>query len=292
MTTTVSNAVKCLVKTIDGEAICYPDDFAKPAAHRGIIITPAVATIMLEAADGNFRNRRQDAGRMAAYANDMKEGRWRLNGETIIFDRAGVLINGYTRVTAAYVHDATFVTAAQCGVDRDAYNTIDTGRSKSMADMLSIGGEDRAHTIAAALPWVKRFSTRNMGLKVNVTEWPYYQREEFLQQHPDLRNSIKPTQIARQKRLAPPGVIVASHYILAHDYRAGADEFMRLLGDGVGYGARSPIHALRERLLNDDQLTPADRFTLILSTWNKWRAGETCKRVQVPSELPIILGWK
>lgn len=61
-------------------------------------ITPVIAKKYLEANSDNPRRINQNV--VAAYAQDMKAGKWFMNGEPIVFDEEGRLRNGQHRLTA------------------------------------------------------------------------------------------------------------------------------------------------------------------------------------------------
>jgi hypothetical protein len=70
-------------------------------------ITPEQAAIWLTR---NRRNRPIRRTRVARYADAMRRGHWRVNGEAVIFDSEGNLLNGQHRL-ADYPDVADFVPA-------------------------------------------------------------------------------------------------------------------------------------------------------------------------------------
>lgn len=62
------------------------------------LITPEAAQKYLSRNTHNYRPVRQHV--VAAYADDMKSGKWERNGEAIVFDRDGVLKDGQHRLMA------------------------------------------------------------------------------------------------------------------------------------------------------------------------------------------------
>ena len=60
-------------------------------------VSPEMATKWLEK---NIVNRRIRDYKVNAYARDMKNGDWRLNGEAIVFNKSGQLVDGQHRLNA------------------------------------------------------------------------------------------------------------------------------------------------------------------------------------------------
>lgn len=99
-------------------------------------ITPAVAQAMLETF--NTRNRNLTDSTVEAYARDMASGRWKYNGEAIKFSNQGTLTNGQHRLKACVVSGVNLVTDVLTGMDADSVLTEDTGKSRSVSDVIGI----------------------------------------------------------------------------------------------------------------------------------------------------------
>lgn len=117
-------------------------------------ITPDMAAELLQR---NVRNRSVSRETVEAYARDMRNGSWVLNGESIKFNRLGELIDGQHRLHAiisAGVQATLFVIydlpdgALENGMT--VMDTVDRGRTRSVADQLRIQhGFKDSHVIAS-----------------------------------------------------------------------------------------------------------------------------------------------
>lgn len=65
------------------------------------------------------------------YAKQMKDGKWRLNGEPIIVDDQGCCVNGYHRLSACIEAGVPFRTLLVTGVPHETWTTVDTGKVRS-----------------------------------------------------------------------------------------------------------------------------------------------------------------
>jgi len=98
-------------------------------------ITPTVAESILATSNGN---RTWKTAKLNSYARDMTAGNWTTNGEPIIIDVHGVLIDGHHRLTACIKSGVPFETLVVWGAPVDAQKTIDMGASRTAADVLQL----------------------------------------------------------------------------------------------------------------------------------------------------------
>ena len=97
----------------------------------------------------NKGNRPMSLGLAKLYANEMLRGKWRLNGEPLVFDTAGHMVSGQHRckglVLACEALDKgedwpeaqTEITVVIVrGTDPDTADTVDTGKTRSHGDVL------------------------------------------------------------------------------------------------------------------------------------------------------------
>lgn len=110
-------------------------------------------------ADGAFHQRRILDTTVHRYAADMRAGKWALNGEAILFDEDGNLIDGQHRLWAVMkagipVHmmitTGVPVVSGQSG-DVKAMHTINTGRNRTFGMQLRIEGVAYATQISASI---------------------------------------------------------------------------------------------------------------------------------------------
>jgi len=111
-----------------------------------ITLTPATAKQYLE---NNKANRPMSQQTVNFYVNEMRAGRWKENGESIIIDKNCVIKNGQHRLKATVVADYTWQVPLITEVDPDVMQTIDTGKSRSLSDVLTLSGYSQAAALAA-----------------------------------------------------------------------------------------------------------------------------------------------
>jgi hypothetical protein len=272
-------------KTVMGQVLDMDALLKKSDVVYGLIVTPDLAEYFLEICGKEFNNRPINQDRVDAYGRDMKTSNWRHNGETIKFDTSGILVDGYTRLTAAFYHSADFVTDVRTGVDKDAVATIDTGRPRSLSNVLSMRNETTATALSQGANWLSTYQEGNIYRRKKLSR-SHQEMVDFIEKHQRLREAVEATKEVRNKRLAPPGVLVAAFYVCSANNHGKAVEFFHLLASGVGYTQTSPVRHLRDLLLQRGQrrLMPAETFALILHAYNKHAKNEQVKILRLPGD--------
>lgn len=114
-------------------------------------ITPEIARILRE-----YRgfNRKLKAGNLKAIKESMKKVDWKLNGEPIVFDEYGNIVNGNHRIEVAAECGLTFDTTVIVGVKEKDAEIYDMQAKRSVSDTLQFAykSNDRIYgTNATAL---------------------------------------------------------------------------------------------------------------------------------------------
>jgi hypothetical protein len=124
-------------------------------------VTPKLATQWLER---NTHNRRLDKNTVRKYVRDILNGDWMLNGETIIRSKSGVLQNGQHRLEAIKESGETvpLIVVTLATDDEMVLATIDTGKPRTNADVLSIQGVPNSSRVAAIGRWVSILDSGRM----------------------------------------------------------------------------------------------------------------------------------
>lgn len=112
------------------------------------VITPDMAKEYLTR---NIVNRKPNMGQVAYYARMMSEGKWMLNGESIVFDNKGNLADGQHRLMAIIQSNVAIQSVIVRNVDCESFSTIDQGKARSAKDSFSIKGIPNGTNISAGI---------------------------------------------------------------------------------------------------------------------------------------------
>lgn len=127
------------------------------------VITPAIAAAYLQ---HNTDNRPINQARVNFYADQMKKGLWKMNGEAICFDMHGNLGNGQHRLLAIVAAGVPVEMLVCRNVDDDSFKTYDSGMNRKASDVFALCDILNATNVAAC---VRKFYQMSVG----QTAWAF-----------------------------------------------------------------------------------------------------------------------
>jgi len=257
-------------------------------------VTPAQATEWLDTK--NAHNRPLSISTIERYTQEMKAGRWVHNGSSIVFGKSGNLLNGQHRLKACVAANKSFDTLIVWGIEDSAFDTIDDGNKRSLADVLAIKGEHNFRLLSTGVRflWVYatgQIETRDLRRGVIATK-PLL--EETLRKHPGLRQSTKYYSLLKSRpggMLIPSGMAIGLHYLFSLVNEQKADQFFSIVQSGIGLEEGHPILALRARLISgkvesSSNLTDPAIYFYVVTTWNAFAADQPLRRLAFIRDQP------
>jgi len=244
-------------------------------------ITPELAKDMLR---GNQRNRPLKDSYVRLLAQDMKDGKWALNGVPIIFN-GKLLIDGQHRLSACVKAERSFRTLVVNDVEADAFVTIDVGKKRTAADTLATKGEQNYSLTAAAAAIVYSYYNDGDGNKHRMANRSGNNRviADAMKTYPALRASVAHC-VGRRTKIIPISIMTACHYIFSRIDTVRADDFIERLYTGANVTAGTPMEELRNRLLDNclssRKLSRGYVASLVIKAWNAERTGRSIKRLR------------
>ena len=238
------------------------------------MIDPAKAQKLL---DGAAVNRPLSPKHVHKLVDTIVAGEWQLNGETIKINCADQMEDGQHRckaIVAAATGVETFVVR---GVAVGSGLTMDTGRRRSLSDLLALDGETNYVVLAGAVTWLKVF-LHGYPTKVRATpRLPEARR--LISEHPELRLSCTVAKRASRVLSVPMGT--AMHYLFSRKDPDLAAHFFEMLATGEGGKKNDMAFLLRETLVADRlsarKMNPYNLAWICVKAWNAARAGQTLK---------------
>lgn len=250
-------------------------------------ISPQEAALWLNTK--NSKNRPISENAVSKYAQEMKEGRWRLNGQGIIFNQSGQLANGQHRLLACVRSNTPFSSLVTYGVADDAFDTIDDCNSRSLADVLHIKGESSSLLLSAGVRFLWIYATgeieRRDLRKGKIATKPLL--EATLDKNPRIRGSVKFYAMLKKRPgglLIPAGMAIGLHYLFSLVDEKKADDFFAHLQSGLELTDDNPVYILRARLIAGQKeastkLTPPAVYYYTVVSWNAYANGTYLKRL-------------
>lgn len=251
-------------------------------------VTPELAQEYLRMSGGN---RNISKGVVDSYAKTMIDGKWLLNGEAIVFDNNGVLLNGHHRLHAIIKANTPIRTFVTRGVEPESFTTFDCGRHRTVGQLIGMQGIKHYNCVASALQVSYRLLHKlkvgdNNALsriwKTNTDMIEYFNQDREL--------FIEAGRFAQELRSKCP-VLEASiiggtfHYLVRHCHYS-EDTVKKFFEQINSYDtcAIQSLDILRKRLLqnknekNTRKLVRNVLYALIIKTWNSYVLGEDTER--------------
>lgn len=191
-------------------------------------VTPEKARAILDSCRN--RNRPISKKLVAKLAREMQDGKWMENGESIVFNDNGDLLDGQHRLSAICLSGVPCRMVVAKGVDHEAFRTIDRGKKRSPRDDLFILGYKNANNLASAcnyLGWYKEYADFPESDRIHRKVYiggDYVER--VLEENPGLPDSVNFIMNHRSSVYAQPvAVAIVIHYILGEHNGELRDEF-------------------------------------------------------------------
>lgn len=225
------------------------DEMAEKYSSVGVSImriTPDLAKAMLER---NRNNRPIGITHLNHLKGMFNGGEMLMNGETIIFGVDGSLLNGQHRLTACELTGVPFDAMVVCGIDLDAFKTMDVVKPRNAADTLRMSGIGSSHQVSSAVQALVSFVDNggvvmhgggSRGRKVTPTLC-----QRVLEAHPGLIASVRSMNHCRLYRTQHSFML---HYLFSIVDRRLGELFSQVLTSSDTDTGR-PFVRLRESLI-------------------------------------------
>lgn len=242
-----------------------------------VVITPEMALAFYK---HRAKNRYISKANLQRLMVDIRAGRWKVTGETIIFDNEDKLIDGQHRMLACIECNLPIRTYVVRGsIDHNATTGIDIGKGRTPGDLLSFRGHEDGNHLAATIRWIHRLKSDGMQFeRIRMT------RDElidFLAKNNDVILSAPFGRFVRQ--LIVPSLGSALHFTMALKDRELANQYFHELQQGTGEPG-SPSFVVRELLIKNKlhraQLPLHVVAAMIIKAWNLLRSGKTTKIIR------------
>lgn len=248
-----------------------------------VTVTPTMAAGYL----GTMRrNRSLTARRVARFAEDMKAGRWTVNGQGIIFDSDGRLIDGQHRLQAVIHADVDVTMLVTRGVPPKAWDTLDDMRARRSSDVLTAKGRRNPTLLAAVLRMIYQHELGVLGSGSREHTPTNKDIDGLDEEYPTAPDAVA---WAGGKPWTKTGPVAFLRFItLTQGNVDQAREFFDGLRDGAGLEPDTPCLVAREMLLTRRGAeTPIGEVALLarlIKAWNAFLAGARVKRLQWSAE--------
>lgn len=254
------------------------------------LITPEQAEEILKRSEGrNFRRLRDRSAEFIAV--EIREGRFLLNGESIILDREGRCIDGQHRLLGCVLAGKPIYSVVVRGIDHDLY--MDSGENRTAAQVLTKDGFLYATLVAAIAKYAITYERGVRSVLVANGKIDRGQIVAYARAHPELQDSCRVAEAAR--KLMMTSVPAWVHYEASRrGMRDVVEAFINAVATGEGLERTNPAFCLRARMLGNTGLSRISKFhvmALTMKAWNAWAGGDRIVTLKVYSgrETQVLL---
>lgn len=272
----------------------YALDMQAQIVTRIELVTPEVAQRWLQF---NTHNRNASLDRVRQFADDMLNGRWEFNAQTITFDREGRLIDGQHRLMAVVESGISVQMLVVTGLSPSSQMTIDIGAPRSAGQQLGLSGVANARNASSVAVCLLRLD-RHADKVWTQHEMPSKAEQigYVLARQDELGYAVAISQHAyKTTRINKTGY--AALCVVAHDAGFGSyfDDFHAGFASGTSLTQGDPRVALRNyavRLTRSSGRTGAwgqqQDVAVIFKAFNAYRLGREVKLLRFTrDELPM-----
>lgn len=243
-----------------------------------LFISPEMADKLLATTS---MNRAVSPARVLQFANSMRAGKWQLNGETIIVSETGRLLDGQHRLYGVIQFGAPVQMTIVSGVKDDVFETINTGRNRTVSDILGMEGYKCPQISAASAALIWRMY-HNLGIWDACDAWA---SARILERYPSIQKwADTVNNVSRRSPLPASSMLAAMCYFEdVANKPAAAERFFTKVTKGAELEDGSPHLTLRNRLISMRSaghiMNAGSCWALVARTISAIEAGEILPRL-------------
>ena len=247
-----------------------------------------VYTISPELADHivknlNRSNRKASSEKINEYVAAMEEKLWPVTGASLVFSKAGYLIDGQHRLLACIKSGKPLTTFVVFNIPDASFAMMDLGRKRSNRDMFYTSRVRNSSAACSATRWLMVHRDNPVSRSESYTNhqlYSFYSKNldlptfhEIVSLAMDIERATK--QLApsgRKRNYLPAGSTAAYLFMLVQVNKKQGLAFANQLLLGTGHG-RAYIKTVRERMdANGGRLHEILRNALLVQAWNAYRS--------------------
>ena len=237
-------------------------------------ITPAMAKAMLDESQNlGASNRRVSQQHVDLYAEEMRHGRWKLNGVAIKLDEQGAILDGQHRLQACVAAGIPFQTIVMSGVPRDTFDTLDCGRARTTSQVLQMADVKYNALIASIIRGVGELRTDGHTARKEKKMSNTAALAEYNAHSKAYDAAARISAVAVSESHAMTAKLAGSiYYYLTQDLKQSADKVEQFIQGITSFDTASNpvVDKLRKWNLANRTVRISDRTRLgyIILTWN------------------------
>lgn len=251
------------------------------------MLTPELAQQLL---DANKMNRRVRLDWVNHLAREMKDGLWKVNGDTIVIDTEGELANGQHRCHAVIAANYSFPVLIVRGIEPEARITIDDPWIRRFSDDLTMNGQGPNAVLKQVLLRRIILWNQDKGLagghsRISRT----LMSQEYPKHQQAMENAIAMAFAHHRTPLGDSRAAFVAWLLLANAPVEVVDHFFSILAIGSQeerdidvVRARDRILTIRQDPMAKGRQNSEQMIHIAIRAWNAWLTGKTAGTYALP----------
>jgi len=257
-----------------------------------VTMTPEWASQLLRQ---NTRNRQLSKQRVAACADLITSGKWKLTHQGVAIDSNNVLQDGQHRLHAIVKAGVPVQIMMSTGCDPSNFDVIDSGRKRTAADAIGLCGAKNSSKAAAGVKGFlqyQRFPNNvwtGLSYIIDTTDI-----RRFYKENADIVEAASASCVSAYSSFRQFNASAGISFVLVAAQSQQLDQalaFIDLMGTGAGLKKHDPILSYRNFLANDRVKRSLQLYLATnIKFFNRWQSGESVKHFRLPelTPMPII----
>lgn len=215
-----------------------------------------------------------------------------LNGQPVITDEHGKLLDGQHRLQGCVNTGVSFWTVIVRGIPAEYFKFMDCGKSRTFSDVLKTMGHVSTSRLSSSVQRLAEYLRNPRSVGSGIT-FAHSELIDVAEMTPGLADAIRAVHACRHIISESQ---IAWLYYLAHSHDSEqCDQFIEYLASGHGLTPTHPIFHFRLRIFNDrkEGFHPSMREmqALLIKTWNGYVQNKVVKNLRVypGEEFPELL---
>lgn len=239
-------------------------------------VTPMVAAEMLK---NNNNNRRLSEKHVNFLSQEMNNGNWLFDGQPLRFDGFGRILDGQHRLNAVIKSKTCQKFLIVSGLTQETFKVMDTGKIRNAADAFSILGAQYSTDLSSVSRFILSFKigegshTKTKISNTDLLNW--YEQNPIINEMIITASNLN----TESGKFITRSTICSFLYLFSERHQEQAKDFIYKLCTGLGVELKSPIYALRKKLISDKMNTlkmpPRYKNAIIIKAWNLCRKNKT-----------------
>jgi hypothetical protein len=252
-----------------------------------MLVTPQIAMEWL----GKMKhNRPLNQKNVDFIVKQMREGKWKINNDAICFDLDGNLLNGQHRLTSVMKYGSGVNMLIAWGLEKEAFNVMDTGRNRKASDILRANGFSNENNYSAIATFVLNWKQGTFFHREGKRTFDNNDILNFVEKNPKIFDIFSKTApITKKFKAIGNSHISGMYWVFSEINQEDADKFFELYAGGGNPPKSHPVSVLRELLITDmgsmKKYPPKEKLAFLILAWNAFREKRQVKVLRYNSQI-------